>query len=218
MLTAANRLPAVLAGGAAMVLAACGVQAGAVEASGDDLPAPLATASCVEPSAGYVVRYPASWFTVTDGPVPCRFFSPQPFRLDAATEAPDVAVIVELAPVPFEAVVPPPPGASTNRVTVRMRARVAGRDALRVESTTSGYALVPEQLRQVTWYVDVGGSTLLGTTSEAAAGGTFADNVRVLDEIMSALAIPSSVSGEASARQPPAVRPQRPEAGRVAAT
>ncbi len=36
---------------------------------------------CSAADGGYTLSYPSGWYTVDRGPVPCRFFHPEPFRL-----------------------------------------------------------------------------------------------------------------------------------------
>lgn len=152
--------------------------------------APPPPRQCSEPDAGYTLTYPAGWFTVEDGPVPCRFFHPEPFRLPARTEASWIAVNVQLAPVAFDEIVRSEGSRITTGVLTRREVDVGGRRGVRTVRTTSGAGLLPAGLRIVTWYVEAGDATLVGTTSEAAAAGTFAGNVEVLDAMIASAQVP----------------------------
>lgn len=71
----------------------------AIQASGPESSAG-STHQCSSASGEYTIRYPATWSTVDDGPVSCRFFHPQPFALPESTEATGLAVNVQLDPYP----------------------------------------------------------------------------------------------------------------------
>lgn len=185
-----------MAGALVAVGGACGgtgpvevTTVGTMPATGS-LPPPAR--QCSEPDAGYTLTYPAGWFTVEDGPVPCRFFHPEPFRLPARTEASWIAVNIQLAPVAFDEIVRSDGSRITTGVLSRREVDVGGRRGVRTVRTTSGAGLLPSGLRIVTWYVDGGDATLVGTTSEAAAAGTFAGNVEVLDGMMASAEVPPS--------------------------
>ena len=154
--------------------------AGATEAGADPAAGPR---RCSPPGEGYTLSYPAGWYTVEKGPVPCRFFHPEPFRLPAGTEASWVAINVQLAPVTFDEIVRSDADRLAASVVNRREVDVSGRRAVRTVHATSG-ALLPSGVRVLTWYVEAGGATLVGTTSEAASAGTFDQNADVLDSIV----------------------------------
>lgn len=199
---------AVTVAGLALALGACGTGGGidvVTSGPGATAPAPSAreramsdtvgaasTRLCSAPGAGYSIRYPDTWFTVDDGPVPCRFFHPEPFRLAPATEAPGLAVAVELAPVAFDDLVPS--AAGTQAAAARRDAVVAGRRAVRVSGLTGEAGLLEPGLRRLTWYVEAGPATFVATTSEAAQAGTFASNSEVLDSMVSSLELAEPLS------------------------
>ena len=176
----------------AALLAACS------DGRGDDIPAsePTITATapphngnraCVSP-AGYRLEYPASWSTSSLADrMPCRFFHPEPFTLPPNTEATCIAIRVQMAPAPIDQVAPPPGGSRAVEMLSRRETKVAERRALRVETRSTGEALLPAGLQGVTYYVDFGSRTLTGTTSEAAGAGRFANNVDVLDRMMASV-------------------------------
>lgn len=164
-------------------------------AMSDTVGAAAGTRMCSAPGAGYSIRYPDTWFTVEAGPVPCRFFHPEPFQLAPATEAPGLAVAVELAPVAFDDLVPS--AAGTQTVKARRDAMVAGHRAVRLSGLTGEVGLLEPGLRRLTWFVEAGPATFIATTSEAAQAGTFASNSEVLDSMVSSLELAEPVSGGA---------------------
>jgi hypothetical protein len=150
---------------------------------------PLAsTKKCTGPGGAYTVHFPASWFTVDHGPVPCRFFHPEPFTLSESTEAPGLAIHVQLAPVPFDAIVASVhyPGGFDESLSMS-HGSVARRRAVRIDSRTRRPGLLPAGTRRLTWYVETGKETLVATTSANASSGRFASNAGVLDDIVAAV-------------------------------
>lgn len=170
-----------------VVAASCGrADEVAIQASGPESAAG-STKQCSSAGGGYTIRYPATWFTVDDGPVPCRFFHPKPFGLPQSTEATGLAVNVQLAPVPFDEIVPPPDSPDGfEEMLSRRVGHPSGFRAVRIESRTRGAGLLPAGVSRVTWYVDAGEDTLVATTSANAASGTFWANADVLDAIVAA--------------------------------
>lgn len=178
------------------VATACGRSSSEVgiEASGPRL-STESTMECSGAGGAYTVHYPATWFTVDDGPVPCRFFHPEPFDLPEMTEASGVAVNVQVAPVPFDEIVPRLDGVGGfEEVVSRQAVDVSGRRAVRVESRARGAGLLPAGIGRVTWYVEAGGDTLVATTSANASAGTFLANAGVLDQIVATAQIRQDVS------------------------
>jgi hypothetical protein len=157
---------------------------------------PLAsTRKCAGPGGAYTVRYPASWFTVEHGSVPCRFFHPEPFTLPESTEAPGLAVRVVVAPAPFDVIVPPLHGQGAIDETLsRRNGFVARHRTARIDSRTRNAGILPAGTRQLTWYVETGEETLVATTSDNASSGRFGSNAEVLDAIVAALRFPPIAS------------------------
>lgn len=172
------------------LIAGCGRSRNVViEASGLTAPAAAATRRCSSAS-GYTVHYPATWSTVQDGAVPCRFFHPEPFVLPPSTEAAGLAINVQVAPAPFDDIVPRlGTGSATafEEILSRRNEHLSGHRAVRIESRTRQAGLRPTGVRRVTWYVDAGGGTLVATTAEGASAGAFPANVDVLDDIVAAV-------------------------------
>lgn len=157
------------------------------------------TQGCMAPTAGYRLRFPADWsVNEPTSPAPCRFFHPVPFDLPEQSEATGIAIAVQMESGLFAERVP---SGDTRAATLveRREARVAGKRAARVETVSTGRALLPRGVRVLSYYVDFDSRTLVATTSEAAAAGTFDANVGVLDDMMANLtAIDSSRSCSAA--------------------
>ena len=160
---------------------------------------------CVSP-AGYRLEYPATWSTSEPSErFPCRFFHPEPLDLPQRSEATGIAITVQMAPAPFERVVPPSERSQAVEVLSRADTLVAGRPAVRLETRATGGALLPSGVRGVTYYADFGSRTLVASTSEAAAAGTFEGNVAVLDRMMASVRAESrssTCSAHASTSEP----------------
>ena len=151
---------------------------------------PSVTVSCVAAEHGYEVRFPEHWFTDNSGIAePCRYFHPEPFTVETATEGTGVAVTVRLDGVSAEEVTPPGEESSPARTVERRATTVAGRAAVRVVTVTDGAAVRPEGTRAVSWFVDGPNGTIVATTSEAAAAGRYEDNVNVLDAMVQSLRV-----------------------------
>lgn len=158
----------------------------AIQASGADS-THGSTKQCSGAGGAYTVHYPATWSTLESGPVPCRYFHPKPFGLAESTEATGVAVNVQLAPVPFDEIVPPLDGEDGfEEILSRRAGHPSGFRAVRIESRTRRPGLLPAGVSRVTWYVDAGEGTFIATTSAHASSGTFRGNADVLDAIVTA--------------------------------
>ena len=179
---------------------------------------PSETQVCTAANAGYRLRFPADWHVnQPSAPAPCRFFHPVPFELPEQSEATGIAIAVKVEPVPFAQLVP---GGDTDaaRLVERREARVAENGAARVETVSTGRALLPGGTRVLSYYVDFGSRTLVATTSEAAATGTFDANARVLDDMMATLTELDTPGSCSAAPLSPGAPPQAQLPPRVAAT
>lgn len=148
------------------------------------------TQTCTGAEGGYAVDYPAGWST-NDADVvsPCRFFHPEPFEVPEATEVFGLAVTIGVEPEPFERVAAPD-GMGEEELS-REETTVAGRPAVRVETESTGEALLPEGVRSYRYAVDLDGRTLVGVTRDVE-GLDYGDNQKVLDAMMSSLELPDS--------------------------
>lgn len=173
---------------------------------------------CSAPDEGFRLRFPPDWHTAAaDGGGPCRFFHPEPFDVPANTDATAIAVSVRRSNAPFDRIVP---GDGSPAVEVRSRqpTTVANRSAVRLETTSTGEALLPSGVRGVTYYVDFGADTLVASTLDVASAGTFDDNVAVLDEMMTtvvALDSPESACSAATLSTDLRLQSQLPAAAAV---
>lgn len=143
------------------------------------------TQQCSAPGHGFEIRYPSSWHTATaDGGPPCRFFHPEPFTLRPDTEASGIAIVVQVEGTPLDDLVPGPEGSVAVDVVNRRATEVARRKAFRLETRATGAALLPEDARAVTWYVEFPSGTLVATTNDQASSGSLRRNARVLDAMV----------------------------------
>lgn len=151
--------------------------------------ATTATTAAAEPmetceASNYRISYPADWSTNDPARVgPCRFFHPEPFVVPVATEALELAVSVGVEAIAYDQAQDSlgPPAArvrSTEDVTV------AGRPAVRALVEATGEALLPEGVLSYQYFVDLGDETMVATTMDISAAGTFESNRDVLDEMM----------------------------------
>lgn len=158
-----------------------------IRASGRES-SPGSTKQCAGAGGAYIVHYPASWFTIDHGPVPCRYFDPEPFALPESTEATELAINVQFAPAPFDQMVPGAPAAEGFEETLSRRSGdVSGHRSLRIESLTRGPGILPAGTRRLTWYLEAQGGTLVATTSADGFDGSFASHANVLDEIVAGM-------------------------------
>lgn len=176
------------------------IRAAGIESTADS------TRQCTGGGGKYIVHYPASWFTVDHGPVPCRFFHPEPFALPESTEAPGIAINVQLAPAPFDAIVPVQGAAGFEETLDRLSGARTGHQAVRVESRSRVAGILPAGTRRLTWYLEAGEETLVATTSDHASAGVFAANAEVLDRIVAAIRLrPARVASPETDRRHPAM-------------
>lgn len=181
-------------------------------------PGTAATRSCSAPAAGYRIEYPGDWFANDPAQAtPCRFFHPVPFTVPPNSESVGIAVAVKLEPVPFADIVPSAGSPGNAEVLARRGVQVAGRPGVRLETRSTSGALRPDGVKGVVYLVDLGARTLVATTYETAAAGTFVANAKVLDRMIASLALlPAATACSASASPPPVAQPGLPSP--VAAT
>ena len=163
------------------------------------------TDTCVAPERGYRLDFPKSWHTNDAGIAePCRFFHPEPFTVAPRTEATGLAVSVRINPMALDQVAPSSERSGLVEVLGRRTATIDGRPAVRAETRAAANGLVPGGTRAVSWFVDAGDGTLVATTSEAAAAGSYQDNVQVLDAMIQSLQLSDRKSTCSTGRSTPA--------------
>ena len=144
------------------------------------------TASCDNPEAGYRVEYPADWHVNDEeGPgEPCSWFDPEPFEVPEATEFFGAAVSISREPVAAEVIVEQ---ADLGReVLSREETEVAGQRAFRIESESTGEALLDAGVRYYQVVVVVDGESLILSTYDLPEHD-YERNREVLDEMASTL-------------------------------
>lgn len=140
---------------------------------------------CGNPAGGYIVRYPTAWH-VHDGEVvaPCSLFHPEPFEVPPFSEVPmEIAISISVQSVPFDSVLT---GDRGRRDLSREPTRVGGRQAVRIESETTGEGLYDAGIRYYHYLVEVGDGTLIATTYDAGSLA-FERKRAVLDAMMGSL-------------------------------
>jgi hypothetical protein len=172
-------------------LAACGREEAreapgvppAVESGSAADPAMERTEECVDRAEGYAVRYPAGWH-VNDERIlgPCSVFDPEPVEIPEGSEFPiEHAIQIGFEPVPFATLTE---GEVMGRRDLsREPTTVDGREALRIESETTGEGLHDRGIRFYRYLVDLGDTTMVAATYDA---GTlpFERKRRILDAMM----------------------------------
>ena len=144
------------------------------------------TATCVSRADGYSVEHPSDW-TARDASErePCRWFSPEPIPPEAEQEPALVPVRLVFVPHTLDQV------ERLERADAEVlssdRREVDGQPAVRQELRAAGPGLLPEGTRSTQWLVDFGSRTMIASTTEQAAAGTYAQNVQVLDAMMRSL-------------------------------
>ena len=141
---------------------------------------------CENPEAGYTVAHPPEWQVDHGGVVaPCTVFDPGPVELEEGTEIPfDVAVAMRVDDVDFATAA----AETSDDVRSREASTVDRRDAVRIESVSTGEGLGPAGITSLRWLVDLDGATLVASTHDVG-DVAFADKVDVLDQMVSSLSL-----------------------------
>ena len=145
-------------------------------------PSPTAVqwATCLSTRSDLQVSYPQGW-TARDYPDRgCAYFDPRPFEVERGTEAPSVAIRLDVESVDFDRV---RDGYLRGDVIAQEEVRVAGYEGLRIEDRDTEGPLAPKGHR-VTYLADLGtGATLVLTTNE-----TDAEDFERAQEVVDAMA------------------------------
>lgn len=140
------------------------------------------TRECVNRGEGYSIRYPAMWHVNAGSTMdPCSLFDPEPIRLPGNSQIPpSIAVMIDIEPVAFTAVTGEVLG---RHETVRESARIDGRSAVRMDSTSTGQGLYGRGMRSYSYFIDLGGATMIASTHDVG-GIPFERKRRILDAMM----------------------------------
>ena len=148
-------------------------------------PAMARTAECADSARGYTVAYPATWH-VNTGEIlgPCSLFDPDPVEVPRDSEIPiEFAIAIGFQPVPFATLTDDALGRS---ILSRQPTKVDGRDAMRIESESTGEGLHDAGIRSYQYVVDLGDTTLIATTY-GAGSLPLERKRRILDAMMTTL-------------------------------
>lgn len=142
--------------------------------------------SCTHPD-GIDVDFPASWRHNEGDVLPeCSAFHPDEFEVPEAQEFFDVAVLLRVEPVAFSVVAEADDGIG-QRELERREVTLSGRDAVRVETVSTGEALLPEGVRATRWMVRFARDATLIAATHDVADLDYDRNVTVLDAMMERL-------------------------------
>lgn len=136
-------------------------------------------ATCASTRADLQVSYPADW-TARDYPDGgCAYFDPQPFETERGTEAPAVAIRLDVEPITYERV---KSSYLDGEVMSQRDTEIAGHEAIRIEDRQTQGPLGAKGHR-FTYLADLGtDKTLVLTTNETDAND-FEQAQEVLDEM-----------------------------------
>jgi predicted small lipoprotein YifL len=145
-------------------------------------PAMEQTSECINHVEGFAVEYPATWQTNTDEVLgPCMLFDPEPVEVPPASELPlEIAIQIGFEAVPFATLSREVLG---RRDLTRERTTVDGREALRLESETTGEGLHDRGIRMYQYFVDLGDTTMVAATHDVGVL-PFERKRRILDAMM----------------------------------
>jgi hypothetical protein len=136
-------------------------------------------ATCVATRADLQVSYPTGW-TVKDHPNGgCAYFDPQPFDVERGTEAPSVAIRLDVEAVAYERV---KQSYLESDVISQRDAEIAGNEAIRIEDRDTEGPLAPKGHR-VTYLADLGTEQTLVLTTNETDAEDFAAAQQLLDEM-----------------------------------
>lgn len=198
----------------ALLSAACDSGTGDDTTSAPSTTAEVPWHSCTAPRAGYALEYPHDWHTnVGEVVEACHWFDPRPFRLAPATDVFGIAVHVRVLDGPAEIHARRLVESAAMRVVLRESRTVAGREAVVVETESTGL-VTPPGSRTYTYFVDLDGRTVAASASQADAGSdaAYPDVKRVLDRMMGSLQVlPRTVTCSADGLSAtPAAQPDLP--------
>lgn len=152
--------------------------------NGDD----IAWATCEHPE-GIQVSYPEGWHVNTGEILPaCSAFDPEPFEVPEASEFLEAAALLSVEQVDFETITGP--DARAGEVLDERDQLIDGQDALRIETESTGDALLPAGLRSTRWFVLLGENTTLTMVTHQVEGNDYERNRRVLDQMAERLELP----------------------------
>ena len=145
---------------------------------------PSQTRTCEAPT--FRVDYPGDWHVNDPAEdAPCRWVHPSPFRLPEATDATHLAIHLRYESGSPAALAEAT--ALTASVVDRRDTKVDGRAAVRLSARATGAGLLPEGTRTLSWFLDAGPRTLVGTTSSTAREDRFEAYSEVLDAMMASV-------------------------------
>jgi hypothetical protein len=155
--------------------------ANSAEIAGSE-PVPELGGECTNREGNFTVRYPAAWQTNRGDVVgPCSIFDPDPIEIPVDSEFPiEFAVMMNVERAPFASLT----GEMLGRRDISKEATdVDGRQAVRIESESTGEGLYDAGIRSYGYFVDLGETTMIATTWDAGSL-PFEQKRRILDAMM----------------------------------
>ncbi|WP_036484199.1 hypothetical protein [Myxosarcina sp. GI1] len=137
---------------------------------------------CNNNNVGYQINYPQGWQT-NPGTVisPCQIFDPQSAIVPKNTESIDKAIYLRVEEnVTFDLVTKEN---KHERHLSRQMTTIENRRAMKIESESTGKALLPSGTRTYSYIIDLDNSTLIALTYNLA-GDRYQTNKQVLDRMM----------------------------------
>lgn len=163
--------------------------------------------TCTNASDGYAVDYPDDWHVRSEDQQTCRFFHPRPFREPGPDGVSDIALYLRFVPPPLEEV-RRIEQANAQEVLSSARRQAGERPAVRQKLLAGADGLLPPGSRVTQWLVEFESRTMIASTSDVAAAGTYEDRVAVLDAVMQSMRrverppMPCSAQGMAPELEP----------------
>lgn len=121
---------------------------------------------CTNEARAYRVAYPADWYTDATGPsYACRWFDPNEFELEPATEPPLTALTINPTQRAFDQASGDLGASDSHRLQFSETVTVGGQQAVRFERVQTRDALFPEGTRTYGYLFDHEGRALYVQTS-----------------------------------------------------
>lgn len=141
---------------------------------------------CVNTAEGFSIKYPPTWYTTQIRPEEvCVQFHPDPFVVPAESEYPLTALNAKRTTV-----LPSRTDTVYERVLLWQRTTVAGRTAVRFETSATGEGLHQPGTRQYGYVVRLGGGLISVHTTAEAGETRYAAWKSVVDKAARTLAVP----------------------------
>ncbi len=141
--------------------------------------------SCTNEQIGYTVNFPQNWQTNSGSVVnQCQVFDSDAIQLEEATEDFDEAVYLRQENIAFDRLANT--DSRSSRTLSRRQTTINGRQAVVIESESTGIGLLPEGRRFYRYLVDLGTNTLVAVTYDVP-NQDYQRNKQILDRMMNSI-------------------------------